>query len=196
VDFDLRANTYKPFPCGIVNHPTIDACIQLHDAHGIPAAQIASVQLRVAPLVMDLCNQTGITKGLQGKFSVYHGAAVGLVRGKAGIQEYTDAAVNDPAIKRVRELTRATGDSSITEDQAHVVVETVDGRRVETFVEESLGNLKRPLSDAQLEAKFRDQAAVNLPVAVVDGVLRQCWQIDRMDDVGALVEATRVQPVR
>ena len=58
VDFDLRANTYKPFPCGIVNHPTIDACIQMHDAHRIPAADIASVQLRVAPLVLDLCNQT------------------------------------------------------------------------------------------------------------------------------------------
>ena len=32
-DFDLRANTYKPFPCGIVNHPTIDGCIQIHDEH-------------------------------------------------------------------------------------------------------------------------------------------------------------------
>jgi 2-methylcitrate dehydratase PrpD len=196
VDFDLRANTYKPFPCGIVNHPTIDACIQLHDAHRIPPADIAAVQLRVAPLVLDLCNQTGITKGLQGKFSVYHGAAVGLVRGKAGVQEYTDATVNDPAVKRVRELTRATGDSSITEDQAHVTVEAVDGRRVEVFVRESLGNLRRPLSDAQLEDKFRDQAAVNLPQGVVDALIRQCWQIDGMDDVGALVEASRVQLVR
>jgi 2-methylcitrate dehydratase PrpD len=203
VDFDLRANTYKPFPCGIVNHPTIDACIQLHDAHRIPAADIAAVQLRVAPLVLDLCNQTGITKGLQGKFSVYHGAAVGLVRGKAGIQEYTDAAVNDPAVKRVRELARATGDASITEDQAHVVVETLDGRCVEAFVAESLGNLRRPLSDAQLEAKFRDQAAVNLPpdvvglrADVVETLIEQCWRIDQMDDVGTLVEASRAQPVR
>ena len=196
VDFDLRANTYKPFPCGIVNHPTIDACIQLHDAHRIPAADIASVQLRVAPLVLDLCNQTGITKGLQGKFSVYHGAAVGLVRGKAGIQEYTDAAVNDPAVKRVRELARATGDGAITEDQAHVVVETIDGRRVEAFVAESLGNLRRPLSDAQLEDKFRDQAAVNLPADVVEALIQQCWRIDRVDDVGTLVETSRVQPVR
>jgi 2-methylcitrate dehydratase PrpD len=196
VDFDLRANTYKPFPCGIVNHPTIDACIQLHEAHHIPAGQIASVQLRVAPLVLDLCNQTGITKGLQGKFSVYHGAAVGLVRGRAGIQEYTDAAVNDPAVKRVRELARATGDASLSEDQAHVVVETVEGGRVEAFVKESLGNLRRPLSDAQLDAKFRDQANVNLPIDVVDDVLRQCWRIDQLDDVGALVEASRPQPVR
>ena len=89
-----------------------------------PPENIAAVQLRVAPLVKDLCNQTGITKGLQGKFSVYHGAAVGLVRGRAGVQEYTDEAVNDPAVKRVRELTEATGDPAITEDQAHVTVDT------------------------------------------------------------------------
>jgi 2-methylcitrate dehydratase PrpD len=116
---------------------------------------------------------------------------VGLVRGKAGIQEYTDAAVNDPAVKRVRELARAEGDASISEDQAHVFVETVDGRRVEKFVEESLGNLRRPLSDAQLGDKFRDQAIVNLPASVVDALLRQCWMIDQLDDVGTLVEASR-----
>jgi 2-methylcitrate dehydratase PrpD len=46
LDFDLRANTYKPFPCGIVNHPTIDGCIQLHEAHHIAPEQIASVRLR------------------------------------------------------------------------------------------------------------------------------------------------------
>ena len=114
-DFDLRANTYKPFPCGIVNHPTIDGCIQIHDElhneHDAAPEKIAGVRLRVAPLVMDLCNQQGITKGLQGKFSVYHGAAIGLVRGKAGIQEYTDEAVNDPQIKRVRELVYGRGRS-------------------------------------------------------------------------------------
>src|SRR5580692_6011765 len=41
VDFDLRANTYKPFPCGIVNHPTIDGCIQLHHEHRIAPDAIA-----------------------------------------------------------------------------------------------------------------------------------------------------------
>src|SRR2546430_17559370 len=88
-EWDFRVNTYKPFPCGIVNHPTIDGAIQLHDEHHAAPEQISAVRLRVAPLVLDLCNQQNITKGLQGKFSVYHGAAVGLVRGKARIKEYT-----------------------------------------------------------------------------------------------------------
>jgi len=63
VDFDLRENTYKPFPCGIVNHPTIDGAIQLHDEHRPDPASIVAVRLRVAPLVMDLCNQQNITRG-------------------------------------------------------------------------------------------------------------------------------------
>jgi 2-methylcitrate dehydratase PrpD len=62
VDFDLRENTYKPFPCGIVNHPTIDGAIQIHDEHHLDPASIVAVRLRVAPLVLDLCNQQNITK--------------------------------------------------------------------------------------------------------------------------------------
>ena len=190
VDFDLRENTYKPFPCGIVNHPTIDGAIQIHDEHRPDPASIVAVRLRVAPLVLDLCNQQNITKGLQGKFSVYHGAAVGLVRGKGGLREYTDEAVNDPAIKRVRELTTATGDPSVTEDQVHVEVELRDGRKLSKLVEQSLGNIHRPLTDKQLEEKFRDQAILVLPAREVESVIQLCWKIDQLDDVGDLVTAT------
>jgi 2-methylcitrate dehydratase PrpD len=188
-DFDLRANTYKPFPCGIVNHPTIDGCIQIHDEYVSASDQIKTVRLRVAPLVMDLCNQQGITKGLQGKFSVYHGAAIGLVRGKAGIREYTDEAVNDPQIKRVRELVTAVGDPSITEDQAHIEVDLASGQKLTRFVEKSLGNIHRPMSDKQLEAKFRDQAVAALPAAQVEKAIELCWKIDELGDVAELIRS-------
>ena len=189
-DFNLRRNTYKPYPCGIVNHPTIEACIELHRAHDPKPADIAAVRLRVAPLVLDLCNQQNITKGLQGKFSVYHGAAIGLVRGQAGLDEYTDAAVNDPAVKHVRERATATGDPSLTEDQARVEVELTDGRRLTWSIEQSLGNIHRPLSDDQLSDKFRRCAARALPTDAAGIVLDRCWQIAELDDVGALVDAT------
>jgi 2-methylcitrate dehydratase PrpD len=189
VDFDLRENTYKPFPCGIVNHPTIDGAIQIHDEHRPDPNAIVAVRLRVAPLVLDLCNQTDITRGLQGKFSVYHGAAVGLVRGKAGLREYTDEAVNDPVIKRVREAATAVGDPSITEDQAHVDVELRDGRHLTRFVEQSLGNVHKPLTDRQLEDKFRDQAVLVLPERDVEALIQLLWRIDQLDDVGEVVTA-------
>jgi 2-methylcitrate dehydratase PrpD len=149
-----------------------------------------AVRLRVAPLVLDLCNQQNITRGLQGKFSVYHGAAVGLVRGKAGLREYTDEAVNDPQVKRVRELATATGDGSITEDQAGIEVELAGGRRVSRFVAQSLGNIHRPLTDRQLDEKFRDQAVLVLPERDVEAAIELCWRIGQLDDVAELVAAT------
>jgi 2-methylcitrate dehydratase PrpD len=187
VDFDLRVNTYKPYPCGIVNHPTIDGCIQIHNEEPLPSGAISAVRLRVAPLVLDLCNQKDISRGLQGKFSVYHGAAVGLVRGKAGLQEYSDAAVNDPAIVRVRERITAVGDPALTEDQAHIEVDRIGGGTIARFVEASLGNLKRPMTNRQLEEKLRDQAVLVLPAAQVDEIIERCWGIEDLEDVGSLV---------
>jgi 2-methylcitrate dehydratase PrpD len=186
-DFNLRRNAYKPFPCGIVIHPTIDGCIQLHDEYRPPPEAIKTVRLRVAPLVLDLCNKQKIATGLEGKFSVYHGAAIGLIRGKAGVREYTDEVVNDSHIKRVREGASAIGDPSISEDQAHIEVELTNGQTISRFVEQSLGNVHRPLSDKQLEAKFKDQAVLALPDSQVEKLIEQCWQIDRLEDVGELV---------
>jgi 2-methylcitrate dehydratase PrpD len=139
---------------------------------------------------MDLCNKKDITRGLEGKYSIYHSSAVGLVRGRAGLQEYTDAAVNDPAVKRVRERVSAVADSSITEDQAHIEVELQDGRKLVRFIEQSLGNVHRPLSDRQLEDKLRDQCIPALSAAQVDRLVELCWKIDKLDDVGELVKAT------
>lgn len=188
-DFNLRRNTYKPFPCGIVNHPTIDGAIQLHNEHGLNASRIRKVFLRVSPLVLDLCGKHHITKGLEGKFSVYHNAAIGLVRGKAGLQEYTDETVNDPAIRAVRDNVAAVADPTITDDQAHIEVELDDGSRVSRFVEQSIGNIHRPMTDAQLEAKFRDQAVGILSSSRVDKLIDLCWKIDELNHVGDLVEA-------
>ncbi len=171
-------------------HPTIDGCIELHQKHHPVPGEIKSVRVRVAPLVLDLCNKKDITRGLEGKYSIYHSTALGLVRGKAGLQEYTDAAVNDPAVKQVRERVIAISDATITEDQSHIEVELADGRKLVKFVEESIGNLRRPLTDKQLEDKLRDQASFVLPAAQIEKLIELCWKIDTLDDVGVLVKAT------
>jgi 2-methylcitrate dehydratase PrpD len=184
--FELSDNTYKPFPCGIVVHPTIDACIQLREKHGFAADDVEAVELRVAPLVKDLCNKKEISTGLEGKFSIYHAAAIGLGRGRGGHAEFTDEAVNNPALKRIRLLAEANGDPSVSEDGVIVKVRLKDGREVGMHLTESLGNLKRPLSDAQLEAKFRDQSGVVTP-AQADAAIAACWTIDELDDAARLI---------
>jgi len=194
-DFGLRRNTYKPFPCGIVIHPTIDACIQIRRERQFSPADVQAVRLRVAPLVLDLCNKRTIDKGLEGKFSVYHGAAVGLLRGRAGIAEFTDAAVNDPDIKRVRETsTVAVADQNIAEDEAVAEVTLASGERVVKHVEHAIGNLARPMTDGELEEKFRDQASPALGAHRSNELIALCWRIDELADCRVLIEAATPSP--
>ena len=135
-------------------------------------------------------NKRGITRGIESRYSIYHSAATGLVRGKSGLQEYTDEAVNDPQIKRVRECVTAAADPSITEDQSFIEVELKNGEKITHFVEQSLGNLRRPLTDRQLEDKFRGQAVLAAPQVQVEKLIDLCWRIDRLNDVNELVRVT------
>jgi 2-methylcitrate dehydratase PrpD len=171
-------------------HPTIDGCSQLHREYHPTATSIASVRVRVAPLVLDLCNKSDLTRALESKYSIYHAAAIGLIRGKGGLQEFTDAAIHDPDLERVRAVTSAVADPALTEDQADIEVTLRDGRKLTRFVEQSLGNIHRPLSNAQLEEKFLDQAVLALPRASVEKLIERCWNIDELRDVGDVARAT------
>src|SRR5690606_31433109 len=142
-DFSLRVNAYKPYACGLVVHPTIDGCSRIRERDKPDPARIRAIRLRVAPLVLDLCNQKDLKRALQTKYSIYHAAAIGLARGKGGLAEFTDEALDDPVLARLRSITTATGDPAVGEDQVHIEVELDDGRLLELFVEESLGNLGR-----------------------------------------------------
>jgi 2-methylcitrate dehydratase PrpD len=139
--------------------------------------------------VLDLCNKKEISQGLEGKFSVYHAAALGLVRGRAGLQEFSDDAVNDPLLKAVRERTTATADEAVTEDGVAVEVDLADRRTLAKRLEHSLGNLERPLTDRQLEEKFLGQAVLVLPQKQAERLLALCWEIDSLDDLHPLIQA-------
>ncbi|MGZ5130220.1 MAG: MmgE/PrpD family protein [Caldimonas sp.] len=151
--FEISFNTYKPFACGIVIHPSIDACTQLR-AQGIAPEQVERIELRVHSLVLELTGKKEPKDGLQGKFSVYHGAAVGLIHGRAGEHEFSDEVVNDPRVVALRNKVHASVDDAVHEDAALVTALLKDGRRVEVRVDHAIGSLQNPLSDAQLEAKF------------------------------------------
>ena len=63
--YEISLNTYKPFPCGIVMHPTIDGCIQLRNEHKLTADAIARVDLQVHPLVLQLTSKKMPASGLE-----------------------------------------------------------------------------------------------------------------------------------
>jgi 2-methylcitrate dehydratase PrpD len=188
--FEISFNTYKPFACGIVIHPTIDAATQLR-AKGIKPGDIERVELRVHSLVLELTGKREPRDGLEGKFSVYHGFAAGLVFGRAGEHEYEDGIVNREDMVRLRRQVVATVDDSIAEASADVTAVLKDGRREHVFVKDAIGSIGRPLTDAMLEAKFRGQAEPVIGKAKVDAAIAACWGLAEAKGVGAVVAGAR-----
>jgi len=151
--FEISFNTYKPFACGIVIHPSIDACVQLR-AQGVQPGAVERIELRVHSLVLELTGRKEPADGLQAKFSVYHGCAAGLIFGRAGETEFADEIVRQADVVALRRKVVATVDDGIREESADVTAHLNDGRSVHVFVEHAIGSLARPMSDADLAAKF------------------------------------------
>lgn len=188
--FEISLNTYKPFACGIVIHPAIDGCIQLRNEHKLKAGDIESISLKVHPLVLELTGKKTPQTGLEGKFSVYHSAAVAIVHGAAGEAEYSDEVVRDPQVIALRDKVTATVDRGVHEDQVHITIKLKDGRTLEKFVEHAIGSLAKPMSDADLEAKFRGFANGILSQAETDKLIRLCWGVARLKDAGEVARAS------
>ncbi|MGE5465737.1 MAG: MmgE/PrpD family protein [Methanocella sp.] len=187
--WEISLNTYKPFACGIVIHPIIDGCVQLRNEHQLKADDIEAIDARVHPLVLELTGKKTPQVGLEGKFSVFHSAAVAIIHGTAGEAEYSDAVVRDPAVVALRDRVTAVVDKSMHEDQAHVAIKLKNGKTVEKFVEHAIGSLKRPMTDADLEAKFRGLSNPILQPAATDRLIDLCWRAEGLADIAAVAQA-------
>jgi len=188
--FEIAFNTYKPFACGIVIHPTIDAAVQLRD-QGVEAGDVERVELRVHPLVLELTGKKEPQDGLQGKFSVYHGFAAGLIFGRAGEHEYDDAIVRREDVVALRRKVNAAVDPSIAEDAADVTVTLRGGRTVHLRVEHAIGSLERPLSEAQLESKFHSLADPVIGERKAASTLAACRVLGKAKDVHEVLRHAR-----
>jgi 2-methylcitrate dehydratase PrpD len=187
--FEILLNSYKPFACGIVIHPTIDGCVQLRNEHGLQPEDIEAVFVRAHPLVLELTGKRTPQTGLEGKFSVFHSAAVALIEGKAAEREYTDPVVRDPVVTRLRDRVEVETSSDIREDEALLEVRLRDSRVLKKHVSHAIGSLERPMSNQDLEAKFRALAEDVLPPARVDELIRLCWELERAPEAGAIARA-------
>jgi 2-methylcitrate dehydratase PrpD len=188
--WEIALNTYKPFACGIVIHPIIDACIQLRNARGLKAEDIESIETKVHPLVLELTGKKTPQAGLEGKFSVYHSAAVAIIHGAGGEAEYSDENVRNAQVIALRDRVTAVVDTAMHEDQARVAIRLKNGTTVETFVEHAIGSVYRPMSDADLEAKFRGLACDVLARAETDRLIALCWDIGKLKDAGEVARAS------
>jgi 2-methylcitrate dehydratase PrpD len=186
--YEMALNTYKPFACGIVLHPAIDAVIQLRNENKLTADQIARIDLKVHPLVLELTGKKSPLRGLESKFSVYHAVAVALVEGAGGEKQFSDRAVNDPAVLSLRARVVPVITPGIEPAQVDMTIVLKDGRQLHRYFEHAVGSVEVPMTDKQLEAKFADLADGIISAPMIRKVMDACWNVESLPNAAEIAK--------
>ncbi|WP_283179874.1 MmgE/PrpD family protein [Gemmobacter sp. 24YEA27] len=187
--WEVLHNTFKPYPCGVVLNPVIEACLALH--HDLNAGQITRVTLTGHPLLRARTDRPGVTTGRLAQVSAQHAVAVSLIRGEAGLAAFSDAAVADPVLRDFGARLVFCDDPGFSLEAAEVRLDLAYGRRLTRRVEAAKGGLAYPLSDEDLAAKLAGQIRHNGAALDAGALVAALTAIEEAENAAAFLAMTR-----
>ncbi len=187
--FEIELNTFKPYPCAVVTHATIDCAIALRPF--AQPADIAAIELVVPPIAVDLAGVARPTTGLETKFSLAHCAAVGLVHGATPLAAFSEAAADDPRYAALRERVSIRIEPGYRKEQADMRLRLAGGDEHVHSVGSALGSLANPMDDAALDRKFLALVVPVLGEERAAALLGRLRRIEDEPDIGAVLEMAR-----
>jgi 2-methylcitrate dehydratase PrpD len=185
--WELHQDGLKPYSCGVVSHPTIDAVRRLRERAGIPASEIAEIRADVHPYVLELMGKREPAVGLEGKFSIYHCAAVGYIEGTARVRQFSDEIVRRADIVDLRRKVVATTTDELPISAARVQLVAADGRTWEESVAAATGTPGNPMRDEEVVEKFLDLVVDRMDQDRARAIADQALAIETSGDVRELM---------
>ncbi len=185
--WEVTCNTYKPYPCGVVLNPVIEACLALHQDAATVASDVARIELTGHSLLRERTDRPAPRSGREAQVSAQHAVAVSLILGRAGLDEFSDACVADPPAGGIADRLVFIDDDRFPVESATVTLHLRDGRRLSRHVAAARGSLAAPLDDAALEDKLRSLAAWGGSGCAPQPLIDALWALDRRADAGSLM---------
>jgi 2-methylcitrate dehydratase PrpD len=187
--------SFKPYPCGSLSHPSMDAMMKVVKDHDLKPDQIKAVRLRAGNNILEPLRYGVARNELEAKFSVPFLMSAVILTRRAGMREFTDEFVQSPAAQAMMQRVTAVHDAGIEKqgfDKIRSVVEVdlVDGRKlVQPSDDRYRGGPDNPFTRADLKTKFDDCAGLVLPQHRLDAAFTAIESVDSMSDVRQLVKA-------
>ena len=186
--WELNDNSIKPYPCGFVIHPLLDCALDWRAAH--PGDVVSRVAFRGNPLLLQRASRPDVSTGREAQVSLQHAVAAALVHGKAGLDQFTDACVNDPATIEMRRRIEVTADPRISTIAVEMELWTTDGTHHRASTKAARGSPSNPMKDSEVEAKLRAEAGRWRPGYDVQPLIDAVWSLEKSGDVASLAAMT------
>jgi 2-methylcitrate dehydratase PrpD len=190
--WEVNDNSLKPYPAGFVIHPLLDCALDWRRQH--PGAAVERVAVRGNPLLLQRTDRPEVATGRESQVSLQHAVAAALVLGKAGLDQFTDACVNDLTVKAMRRKIEVTSDPAISTIAVEVDFFTADGKKHSVSTKAARGSSANPLKDAEIEQKLTDEAKSWRPGHDIRPLIDAVWALDKSGDVSNLAAMTVPTP--
>ena len=142
--WEMTQIAYKPYPCGVVLHALVDACLE----HREKIRRADPIGVSLHPLAIERTDRPEPRNAIEARLSAQHAVAVCALRARAGLAEFNDAAALDAELAAFRRRVRISRDGNLDKMAAVISVgkQTIDARA------------SRPMDDTRIEAKLRELA--------------------------------------
>jgi 2-methylcitrate dehydratase PrpD len=183
----------KPYPSGVLTHPSMDAMRLLMQENGLRADDIEAVTLYAGRNVLGPIRFRVARTELEGKFSFAFLFSAIILRGRAGKAEFTDVFVSSPECQAMQARVETAFDQAIDDMgwdriRSKIEIRTKDGRTISRSADENYrGGPHNPLSDAEIEAKFRDCAEGLVSEDRMRRIFELVWSFEELENVGQLL---------
>jgi 2-methylcitrate dehydratase PrpD len=185
----------KPYPCGVLGHPTMDAMRRLVLKHDVKPETIKAIRVRAGSNILNPLRYPIATNELEAKFCPAFMVSAIALRRKAGIHEFNDEFVQSAPVQALMRKVERVLDPEIEAKgwekiRSTVEVDLLDGRKlVEHADERYRGGPDLPFTRDELYEKWSDCASLVLPQAAIDEVFELVDGLESLGEIATLVRA-------
>jgi 2-methylcitrate dehydratase PrpD len=184
----------KPYPCGVLTHPTIDLMLKLVTEHDVKPEDIDAVKVYAGTNILKPIRYPIAANHLQAKFSLPAALAMIAFARKAGKREFSDEFVGSAPMQAMQRRISTELDAEIEKMgfdkmRSRIAIRLKNGRMVEGWADERYrGGPENPLSNADLEAKVRSCCEGVLDAEKQTALIDAAWSVAQLKDAGKLMQ--------
>ncbi len=183
--WEIGKNTYKPYPAGVVLNPVIDASLEIASRPEFNAKAVKSITLKGHSLLRQRTDRSDVATGRESQVSAQHAIAIAFQRQKAGLDEFSDAAVAE-TLAMGRPQINFVDDDSYHIEAVDMTVEFLNDATIHARVDAARGGASNPLTDADIEVKVKTLAERAGFTKDIDRLIEAVWMIDTLEDAGTI----------
>lgn len=182
--WEALQNTYKPYPCGVVLNPVIEACLELY---GQDVDAIEEIVVSGHSLLRERADRPNVVSGRESQVCAQHAVAVSLIFGKASVAQFSDTVVQDATVRALGARVRVVEETGIQIEGVRIDLHLKNGDKITKSIEAAKGCAANPLTDQDLEVKLRELAEGTEVNNVTEQLIDAIWSMEGTADMSRIL---------